>query len=50
MADAETDMEPAATQSDVNADEGAGKGNHSQSSGERVVENCVGLKGEKLTN
>jgi hypothetical protein len=48
MANTEADTEPAANQSGVDANEGAGRGNHCWSSGERVVENCVGLKGEKI--
>ena len=43
MADTKADTEPAANQSGVNANEGAGRGNHCRSSGERVVENRVGL-------
>jgi hypothetical protein len=50
MADTDTYTEPATNQSGVNADEGAGKGNHCWLSGESVVENCVGLKGKKLMN
>ena len=48
MADTEADKELATNQSRVNADDGAGMGNHCQSSGERMVENCVGLKREKI--
>ncbi len=50
MADTEADKELATNQSRVNADDGAGMGNHCQSSGERMVENCVGLKREKSMN